>query len=396
MNKFYIICAVAVIVLLPSVSYAAGETGEFVQKMQLSLKDATVNWYGPLQQAAQRLLMLLAGLSLVWSTIPMILKNADLQEIIAGIIRVILFTGFFSFLIFEAPEIIEIMIKGWVWLAGKATGTTWDVSVWLILERGLQLGDKVWDQGSAWDMSIIIYGIFAVIIVIMYAAIAAYAFFVIAEMYIITAAGVILLGFGGSQWTIDYARRYLTYCMSIGAKMYVLFLVLGAGEQLIGQWAFDMVDSEDPAGILGLIGVLMILVILAKMIPDAMAGIINGTSIGSGTPNIAGIVAASGAAVTAAAGAAYMGASVTKTAAQAANSNLGAGASVGMKAAHMAKDIGSAAVKTATQKLPGGVSLPPGAIPGWGHGIAGNIKAKETLRKAKDTPDPTNGGGGVS
>jgi hypothetical protein len=91
-----------------------------------------------------------------------------------------------------------------------------------------------------------------------------------------------------------------------------------------------------------------------------------------------------------------MGASVTKTAAQAANSNLGPGASVGMKAAHMAKDIGSAAVKTAAQRLPGGVDLPPGAIPGWGHGIAGNIKAKETLRKAKDTPDPTNGGGGVS
>jgi|GEM_PF-2301733 len=396
MNKFYIICAVAVIVLLPSVSYAAGETGEFVQKLQLSLKDATVNWYGPLQQAAQRLLMLLAGLSLVWSTIPLILKNADLQEILVVIVRVILFTGFFSFLIFEAPYIIETMIKGWVWLAGEATGTTWDVSVWVILERGLQLGDKVWDQGSAWDMSIVIYGIFAVIIVIMYAAIAAHAFFVIAEMYIITAAGVILLGFGGTQWTIDYARRYLTYCMSIGAKMYVLFLVLGAGEQLIGQWAVDMVDSEDPAGILGLIGVLMILVILAKMIPDAMAGIINGTSIGSGTPNIAGIVAASGAAIAATAGAAYMGASVTKTAAQAANSNLGPGASMGMKAAHMAKDIGSAAVKTAAQRLPGGVDLPPGAKPGWGHGIAGNIKAKETLRKAKDTPDPTNGGGGVS
>jgi type IV secretory pathway ATPase VirB11/archaellum biosynthesis ATPase len=71
-------------------------------------------------------------------------------------------------------------------------------------------------------------------------------------------------------------------------------------------------------------------------------------------------------------------------------------ASVGMKAAHMAKDIGSAAVKTAAQRLPGGADLPLGARPGWEHGIAGNIKAKETRRKAKDTPDPTNGGGGVS
>jgi len=43
----------------------------------------------------------------------------------------------------------------------------------------------------------------------------------IVEMYIVTAASMLLLGFGGSRWTRDYATKILTYAVSIGVKIMI-------------------------------------------------------------------------------------------------------------------------------------------------------------------------------
>src|SRR5690606_40345878 len=74
----------------------------------------------------------------------------------------------------------------------------------------------------------------------------------------------------------------------IGAKLYVMFLVIGAGEQFIHQWAVNQ-DHESFRAILAIIGVLLMMAILVKMIPDAVQGIINGASLGSATPTVGGM-----------------------------------------------------------------------------------------------------------
>ncbi|MBP0048846.1 P-type conjugative transfer protein TrbL [Marinobacterium sp. AK62] len=271
----------------------AAADGDIVRDLQEGFRDSVALWYAPLQQIATWLLLSLAVISYTWSASQMVLRNADLGEFVAEFVRLVIFTGFFLFLIQGGQQLAETMIKGWIWIGGQATSTSLSMSVPEILERGFTLGGDIISAGSG--LSRIAYTILALPVVILYTLIAAYAFFVMAEMYVVTAAGVVLLGFGGSQWTVDYAKKYITYTISIGVKLYVMFLVIGAGEQFIHQWAMDQ-EHDSFRAILAIIGVLLMMVILVKMIPDAVQGIINGASLGAATPTVGGMARAAGSA----------------------------------------------------------------------------------------------------
>ena len=56
-------------------------------------------------------------------------------------------------------------------------------------------------------------------------------------------AGVIFLGFGGSRWTAAYVERYIAYAVSVGMKILVLYLLIGAGmtvSRKVGDWSHKM------------------------------------------------------------------------------------------------------------------------------------------------------------
>ena len=300
----------------------AAADGDIVRDLQEGFRDSVALWYAPLQQVATWLLLSLAVISYTWSASQMVLRNADLGEFVAEFVRLVIFTGFFLFLIQGGQQLAETMIKGWIWIGGQATSTSLSLSVPEILERGFTLGGDVISAGSG--LSRIAYTILALPVVILYTLIAAYAFFVLAEMYVVTAAGIVLLGFGGSQWTADYAKKYITYTISIGAKLYVMFLVIGAGEQFIHQWAVNQ-DHESFRAILAIIGVLLMMAILVKMIPDAVQGIINGASLGSATPTVGGMARAAGSVAVGAAVGAAGGAMAVREASKLAGEQLGVG-----------------------------------------------------------------------
>ena len=70
------------------------------------------------------------------------------------------------------------------------------------------------------------------------------------ESYLVIGAGVIFLGFGGSRWTAAYVERYIAYAVSVGMKLLVLYLLIGAGMTLSDGWrlvAQSAATSIDPA-----------------------------------------------------------------------------------------------------------------------------------------------------
>ncbi|GEK47320.1 P-type conjugative transfer protein TrbL [Bisbaumannia pacifica] len=315
----YLVIPAALLLLCGPVAAA---DGDIIRELQQGFRDSVALWYAPLQQVATWLLLSLAVISYTWSASQMVLRNADLGEFVAEFVRLVIFTGFFLFLIQGGQQLAETMIRGWIWIGGQATSTNLSLSVPEILERGFTLGGDVISAGSG--LSRIAYTILALPVVILYTLIAAYAFFVLAEMYVVTAAGIVLLGFGGSQWTVDYAKKYITYTISIGAKLYVMFLVIGAGEQFIHQWAVNQ-DHESFRAILAIIGVLLMMAILVKMIPDAVQGIINGASLGSATPSVGGMARAAGSVAVGAAVGAAGGAMAVREASKLAGEQLGGG-----------------------------------------------------------------------
>jgi type IV secretion system protein TrbL len=90
----------------------------------------------------------------------------------------------------------------------------------------------------------------AVIIFIAYLAIAIQFVVAMVESYLVIGAGVIFLGFGGSRWTAAYVERYIAYAVSVGMKILVLYLLVGAGMTVSQGWiqvAQNAATSTDPA-----------------------------------------------------------------------------------------------------------------------------------------------------
>lgn len=382
----------AAVALLLFSGQALGADADVIQSLQDEFRNQTGTWFGPLKNIATWLLIGLATIAWTWSAGQMVLRNADLQEFMVELVRLVIFVGFFLALILNADTWSTALINGFMWTGNQAAGTgiTGDVNPAAILERGFILSANIIEASGR--ITYLAFAILALVALVLYALIAAYALLVMAEMYIVTAAGVLLLGFGGSQWTADYAKRYITYCVSVGAKLYVLFLIVGLGEQFIYNWAIGQ-DKSQFSVVLAVLGVLVMLVVLIKMIPDIIQGIINGTSIGSGTPSITGMGAAvAGAAIGTAVGAAG-GAMAVREASKLAGEQLGGGGALASAAA----PGGSSFLGVPTGGAPGGGSSGGGSGPlpmpsGASSGAGRLAHAGQTLKNLGKAAGQTIGG----
>jgi len=322
-----------------NVGYTANMAQETVSDLQGSFRAQTNRWFDPIKRAAQWLLLSLALLAFMWTGIQMVLKNADFQEILVELVKMVMTVGFFLAVIMYADTWSAALINGFMWIGNQAAGASSTLGSGSldpagILGRGFTLAGQIIAVKTGWNpITPLLLAIIALVAFLIYAAIAAYCLLTMAEAYIVTAAGVIFLGFGSTNWTDEYARRYITYCVSIGAKLYALFLVIGIGEQLIHSWAI----GEDKTAIMSaisIVGVLFLLLMLVKMIPDIVQGLINGVSLGSGTPSIGGMLAAAaggaaGAAVGAVGGTAAIQQAYKLAGAQGASALSGSGIQTG-------------------------------------------------------------------
>jgi type IV secretion system protein TrbL len=129
----------------------------------------------------------------------------------------------------------------------------------------------------------------SLVILVCFALIAAAIILALVESYIVLSAGVLLMGFGGSRWTKDFALKTVIYAVSVGAKLFVLQLIAGLGAQVIGAWATLPVGSgvlaptNATSNILIIVGSTLVLWVLVKTVPDMIQGLINGTALGMNT-----------------------------------------------------------------------------------------------------------------
>jgi len=375
-----------------------------------AFQQASNQWIGPLQQVATWLLISLATISLVWKFGLLALQQADFQEFVVELVRMILFVGFFLAVIQHADVWSKALIEGFAWLANYASGAggvfdASSITPAAVLHRGMSLSVAISEAATGWA-STLTYFLLGVAIVVIYALIAAYVLLVFCESYFVTTAGVILLGFGGNQWTNDYATRYLTYCVSVGMKLFVTLLVVGIGEQLVYNWALAAGDWGNLSNVFSVLGVLLLLVILVWMLPNIIQGVVNGSSLGGGAGSfgaVAGLAggAAMGAGAMAAGGAKTLASGTTAVMeaaklAQPAASGLAAGlgtyAAPGLKTATMigetAKTLGGAAATAIGSSLRGDSKLAQAV-----HAARMEVEKKEALSAVSGVGGGTPAGG---
>src|SRR6266550_9495114 len=222
-------------------------------------KNLQNSWITKLLGAAQRLFFLLAGIEVAWSFTLLAIEKADFQALTSTIVRKIMWIG-----IFYATLLYGVTPGGGGWIPaiidsfhllgqnassvgplGPSAIVGFGVNMCVDLLYSLKGADFLTSFASS--MALVFC---AVIIFIAYLAIAIQFVVAMVESYLVIGAGVIFLGFGGSRWTAAYVERYVAYAVSVGMKILVLYLLVGAGMTVSQGWtavAQNAATSPDPA-----------------------------------------------------------------------------------------------------------------------------------------------------
>jgi type IV secretion system protein TrbL len=313
MAKTCLILAAILVVLTTTTAYAQA-TDDAVDGILHLYRDHAAAWQGTLRTLALRLFWLLAGIEFTWGLSKLILKGADLSEFVAEMVNQIMVIGFGLMLLTNSATWATAVVDSFREAANQAvvaSGGSPNLSPSNIFETGVGLALKILARGSVYHLGdSVALAIAGIVILICFALITAHLVMALIEMYIVISASVLLMGFAGSRWTREYAFKIFGYSVSVGAKLFLLQLLIGTGESMIQSWT-----TQDPATdsqVLVILGSSVILLIITKAVPDLVQGLINGGSFNThGAGLLGGITAAAGGAAGAAigAGAAIHGAS---------------------------------------------------------------------------------------
>ena len=198
-------------------------------------------WLGQVLPMAQRTFGLLATLELAVSGLLWTLGGTALDQVAAGLLKKFIVLAFFLSLLTLFPLWLPALTHGFE-VAGQTASGTGSINPSRILDLGLAIADRMLlalaDIGLLANPTGVLVGTFTTLLVVLaYAAIAAQLCLTLVEVYFVLSGGALFLGFAGFRGTVPFAEAYLLYAFQTGAKVYVLYLVTGAGAALSEQWA---------------------------------------------------------------------------------------------------------------------------------------------------------------
>lgn len=317
MNKFikFILVLVPFMLLseMASAADAAAQAAEIAKVSApasglLKLFQTNAAEWGPrLTQYATYLLFSLGLLQLVWTfSLKALDGNLELGGVVADLIRFIMFMGFFMAMIQYFPSWGGMVVDSFRKAAGVATGLGKDVTPSEMFWVAVSFAWRIVKEISAFGFgTAVITAIMAVIVLLCFTFISCFMFATLVESFIVINAAVLFMGFGGSSWTREFAIAPLKYLISVGAKLFVLTLIVGIIIKSSNDWL--KAYNGDMTSLMTLGGMAFICAYMTKTIPELVAGMISGASMGGGgaigSLAVAGAAGAAGLAAGAAMGA---------------------------------------------------------------------------------------------
>jgi type IV secretion system protein TrbL len=333
-------------------------------------RNQRITWMTNVWPFANNLFFWLALIEFTWSAVLMVLEKTDLQSWTACLLRKIMWIGAFYALLINGRNWIPTIVDSFNILGQQASGTG-PMSPSDVFMRGLNVAGALMDGASS---SAFLTNPGTSLACVLAAALTVLAFigitiqFVVAmvESYIIVAAGMIFLGFGGSRWTAPYVERYIGLGVSNGVKIMLLYLLIGVGMNISLDWipnAQAVATSASPAmDAFEVMGASLIFLMLCWQIPKLFSAVLGGSPaltggdlLATGTAVVAGTAAVGSLAAGAVGVAAGGAAAASGAAAGAGSGSSGAGASV--------MSVGSATGVGGSSRSSGGGAVPPPYTP---------------------------------
>jgi len=295
-----------IVLVLLIASPAHAQSVNVLDQIVTEFKTRSAGWEGTLRSFAMGTFGILATIELTWAAIRLAFRRSDMSEWLAEIVNQILFLGFFLALLENSVTWGQAIVNSFRQAANAAGGS--GVAPSDVFASGVQLAAKVMAQMSIWSpaasVGLIIAGL---VIEVCFALIAACMVLALVESYLVISMGVLFMAFGGTRWTKDFAISTVRYTVSVGAKLFVLQLLVSIGDNLIQSWAGAFNDIT-ASSLCILVGCSIVMLALVKVLPETMQHIVNGSSMASGSALVGAAAAVGGATAAFGAGLAGSGA----------------------------------------------------------------------------------------
>ncbi|HVR45273.1 MAG TPA: P-type conjugative transfer protein TrbL [Candidatus Binatia bacterium] len=278
----------------------------------------TQPWMATALHYAQGLFFALVAIEIAWSAITYVLQKDSLPDFVASLLLKILGVGFF-FIVLQPQygpvwigDIISSFSQAGSAISGQVQLTPSDPSS--IFNCGTDIANAMLESASENQgmtlgnllpmIEIVLTAMICALgVVLAFAIIAGQLLITLVESYIVIGAGVFMLGFTGSRWTLVFGEKYVGYAVSIGIKLFMLELIVGLGFDLGQQWGSLFANGiAPPETYIEVVGAALVFGFLAWQIPSLAASLMNGAprmTLGSfvstaGAVAVGGVIVGSG------------------------------------------------------------------------------------------------------
>ncbi|WES67068.1 P-type conjugative transfer protein TrbL [Superficieibacter sp. HKU1] len=282
-NFLFLSCAGVALLLMAKGAMATGlQSNVEMNGLLTDIQIASTHWGPKLQGYAQNLLFLLGGIQLVWTFGNLLWQSADLGEMFRELIKFVMTIGFFLALLTYSTEWSTAIVNSFRQAGAEASGFAQELMPGDVFTLAVKLSQNVLSNISFFDLETsIVIALAGIIILLCFAFIAAFMFVTLVESYVLINAAVLFIGFGGSSWTREFATAPLRYAVAVGAKLFILTLIVGLIMSVSDGWFTKYDGTIGPT--LTLLGLSLVCAWLSRSIPELIAGMITGSSMGGGT-----------------------------------------------------------------------------------------------------------------
>jgi type IV secretion system protein TrbL len=255
-------------------------------------------WEPVIKGHASTLFWIMAACAAAWSFAVLVMRQADLADLIGVVVRFVFITSFFWWILQHGDGFARKILQSTSQLAGESSGIN-GLDYGAFANLGLSILIQVAQHVSIFQPVVGTCAILlAILILIVLGLITANILLVVVESYVVVYAGLIFLAFGAMEWSRDMSIGYYKTILAYGIKLMATLLLAGIGLNILqgiqaqgGQgWGSNMMNLGT-----ALVTCAILLGIIAKA-PAVVAGITGVSTNGSGGHGWGSFLAGAGAA----------------------------------------------------------------------------------------------------
>jgi type IV secretion system protein TrbL len=274
--------------------------GKALDAISSQFTSAAQQWEPVIKSHAATLFWILAAIAAAWTFAVLVMRQADLAELIGAVVRFVFITSFFWWILQHGDGFARKILQSTAQLGNESSGMD-GLDYGAFANMGLQILIQVGQHVSIFQPAVgVLASLLALLILIAVGLITVNILLVVVETWVIVYAGLIFLAFGATEWSRDMSIGYYKTILAWGIKMMTTLLLAGIGLNILQGiqsqagpgWGSDVMNLG-----IALLTCTILFGIIGKA-PGVVAGITGVSTSGSGGHGWSSFLAGMGAAAT--------------------------------------------------------------------------------------------------